>query len=68
LRRLPRNAARDLLLVIDRVFEDIRDMLVRDVLVTDVTVISPDTTVDAAAQIMADLAGAPSRTGGRGLT
>jgi CBS domain-containing protein len=30
-------------------------MLVREVMVTDVTVISPDTTVDAAAQIMADL-------------
>lgn len=30
-------------------------MLVREVMVTDVTVISPDTTADAAAQIMADL-------------
>lgn len=55
LRVLRRNAARDLPLVIDRVFEDTTDMLVRDVMVTDVTVISPETTVDAAAQIMADL-------------
>ncbi len=30
-------------------------MLVREVMVTDVTVISPDTTIDAAAQLMADL-------------